>query len=468
MLIGFCICFFAVVLVKYQYGTQTPVLYDVLDSSIDISRDEKQNIVWPASGIEVKKDDWLLLSLHGINNIKKINIDSVGKQNVTIINTDGIGRKVYDAYDLQDAHNIDAAYVKIIFQEPCILKNISVYGKSAVKEYLQRNTDVIASATDEKNPLYVYRIPLRAYLYDLADDVLGDQKSNLSDHEKIVKFMEYVQSYRIGGNNAKSRDLLTDWVTSKIGACGDYSNVTAALAYTQGIETRLLTMGNYPKGSGHACLEAKIDGKWRFYDPTYALYYVRKLDDAGNIDVLSFDELCRGAGKAVEVEKVIGSSNHIAGDFSYDYMGPEIYELAEPIGVVSPHIKLFYPINIDYHPNESYYMNQYQGGTYLGAACINNCWKVNIKGVEPYKRYAVNIYGKGIGGECLEPMEIRAWSLQCLIEKGADYVWQGIKNEKWSIGVLPYSESIEFYIENNETGDKFHYENIDRIEIIEY
>ena len=133
--------------------------------------------------------------------------------------------------------------------------------------------EILLDEYDERNPLRVYGNLICKYVELPANDILKNAESDITDHEKVMCFMEYISDYKIGFTKSDSGDYLQNVIIRKVGACGGYSNLLAALCATQEIESRLLTLGNYPENDGHAVVEIKIDGKWADYDPTYVSYY---------------------------------------------------------------------------------------------------------------------------------------------------------------------------------------------------
>ena len=165
-----------------------------------------------------------------------------------------------------------------------------------VKMHSKRDDLIVLQGTDVQNPLYPYRIPVKSCVYNLADTILGKESQSLTKHEKILRFMQYIEQFEVDVlSGYTGEEYLQVLIDEKRGQCGDYSNLLAALCATQGIETRLITLGNYPEGSGHAVIEALVNGKWAMYDPTYSLYYIRVNED-GIAEVLSFEELRNGRG----------------------------------------------------------------------------------------------------------------------------------------------------------------------------
>ncbi len=443
------------------------IAVDVVGCSSNITVDDAKKLI-DGNGLKLPEgESWMLLSLRGKTKISRIEIDVADTVEVAVINTDGAGNKVWQKMDIKDtAKEMDeCSYVKLEFSTNTqeYVKSIKVFGEHKYPKYIDDNMDVIADADNQNNPLYVHRIPLRKYLYLLADDILGENKDSLTDHQKMILFMKYVEKYKVGGNKSHSEDYLTDWIKTEIGACGDYSSIVAALAYTQGIKTRLLTMANYPSGSGHACIEAWIDGRWSFYDPTYALFYTKD-DNKQEPYLLSFEDLCRGDGYKTDVHKVLLNPNRLFSDVSYQYTGPDIYVKANPKGVVSPFVKLYYPITITYKDARDATMaSRFQGGTYLGAACISNCWDVNVNNLTVGQRYIMCIKSTGMGGEDKNDFRtiVSEWD-NCELIDGREKKWP-VDADVWEIIFEAHEPNVLFKVDHNAVGDKFKYVNIDSI-----
>ena len=307
-----------------------------------------------------------------------------------------------------------------------------------------------------RNPVSVYRSPICKYVELLANDILKEAGSDITDHEKIMCFMDYISDYKIGVTKSDGGDYLQNLIIRKIGSCGDYSNLLAALCTTQGLESRLYTLGNYPEGSGHAVVEIKMDGKWSVYDPTYALYYTTTPENSKNPEVLSFEDLRAGHGR--DATKIMASENHIFDVVSYEYMGPEIYELANPAGEVSPLHKLYYPMYVEFSGDMEINPSTYQGGNYLGIGSIGNAHVWTIAGLQKGEKYRITIEAEGgIWGEITEPFETFAEVKNSSIDKNSCMKWHGEENEKWEIELTACDKEIELTLDYSEIGDKYHY-----------
>ena len=440
----------------------------LVSCSEDLNYDDLEQIIISGKGRCTFGDDgsYFILSFNGEIKLKKIELKwKEEPDSVEIINTDWSGTKRYSVIEEGKKQNIESSFIKISVSgnDENILEDIIIYGERNIPDYLYNDEEILFDAYDKRNPLRVYRIPINKSIQVLADEILGDEKETLSEHEKIIKFMEYVQLYKIGQSGTVTEDYLQQLVRNQIGACGDYSSIVAALAATQGIECRLLTLGNYPEGSGHAVIEAKIDEKWAMYDPTYALYYTKTPENTKSPIVLSFKELREGKGK--EATRVVGSESHITSEVSYEYMGPEIYELANPAGEVNPLNKLYYPMFVEFQNKMIIEPASFQGGSYIGIADTSNAHIWTISGVKKGEEYRIVVRASGVSGEIQEPFEMYVIAKNAMIQKNEYMVWNGYEDEKWEIELIADSSEIELTFDYSETGERYHYVVLRSIEI---
>lgn len=186
----------------------------------------------------------------------------------------------------------------------------------------------VLDAHDPNNPVSIYLRPIKQSVYLLAEKLLNGHE-DLTEHEKIMVFMDYISEWNIGTDDGQTYLSLQ----SCIEACGGYSNVLAALAACVGIPGRLLTLGNYPTNNGHAVCELYHDGGWHLYDPTYGAYYMAtsgKTDLLKPEAILCFEQLEQGMGDSPQVTCIVTAPWRLTSAASYSFLGPAIYERAMP------------------------------------------------------------------------------------------------------------------------------------------
>lgn len=407
-------------------------------------------------------ESFFILDFNGEIALEKIDVKMTGSGEISIKNTDYSGKQNYGEvtegkrYFGNQALECSELKISLKSDEEFIISAVKIYGKSNVEEYLYTENEILLDEFDVRNPVSVYRSPICKYVELLANDILKEAGSDITDHEKIMCFMDYISDYKIGVTKSDGGDYLQNLIIRKIGSCGDYSNLLAALCTTQGLESRLYTLGNYPEGSGHAVVEIKMDGKWSVYDPTYALYYTTTPENSKNPEVLSFEDLRAGHGR--DATKIMASENHIFDVVSYEYMGPEIYELANPAGEVSPLHKLYYPMYVEFSGDMEINPSTYQGGNYLGIGSIGNAHVWTIAGLQKGEKYRITIEAEGgIWGEITEPFETFAEVKNSSIDKNSCMKWHGEENEKWEIELTACDKEIELTLDYSENWDKYHY-----------
>lgn len=457
-----CIIIICIFFMIYRdYWVKTYHNITIYSCSDNIEKEAAMEMIKGESDLKLPKGEgYIRLSFDSEIILKKIEINIDDKTaGILISDTDSRGVKDYCFIENDKwLYDIESTFITIKYNctKNCIVKSIKIYGE-AKEDYHQLNDDsVFLDAYDIANPLSVYRIPIKRGIIKLANDILqkGSDSSNISEHEKILYFMDYIQKFKIGfAAESTSEDYLYELVKKNIGACGDYSNLLAALCATQGIECRLITLANY-NNSGHAVLEAKINNHWSMYDSTYNSFYTTTPENLINPYVLSFQELKEGKGTADNVSLIINGDAHIVSDASFDFIYPSIYENANPAGIVSPSNKLYYPISIDYNKDQEGKINlsRMQGIYYIGTGSIGNAQIWTITGLDPANQYELYIKSNGIvdevGGKVLETF---VTTDTAEIINGEKMLWSGDKN-MWRIAFIPKKEKVELtldYVEND-------------------
>lgn len=314
------------------------------------------------------------------------------------------------------------------------------------------------------NPLRVWGQPISKSMKILADDILKG-KGNLTTHQKVVEFMLYMNDFKVG-NASENRPEVT--IRERIGACGSFSNVLVALAATQGIPGRLISMANYPKNTGHAVVELLVNGRWQLYDPTYAAYYTTTTKDKENPYVLSFDELRAGMGKEKGISIIVGNQERLdkGKPYSLGFLGPDIYERANPAGVFGPDKPFIYPLSLDINIKTSLtreeFNTSYQGVSYIGAAGICNMQSWTLKGLIPGRSYCFNIVPDYLGGDVdkFKKFEAKAQILSGgVINSGEDcsYSVGQTTFDPWVIKFTATEPSVNILLSHNYRGPNFFY-----------
>ncbi len=352
--------------------------------------------------------------------------------------------------------------VKATTDEGAVINSLYAKGKPVLASQIlrdMRENSIVGAATDSSNPLSVYRKPMLDSYYQLAEKLL-EGAGTLSPHQKMMIFMDYISDYYVGLH--RKGDILEEY----IGSCGTYSNLMAALAYTQGIPARLLTLANYPENTGHAVLEVFYDKNWHLYDPLYGAYYTTSpIDEVMHPAVLGYYDLAQGRGNNADVTCVVTAPSRLIAKFSYGYLGPWIYEKANPKGVVGPGDPLIYPLKMEVTANgstvvtEKDFSGKYQGISYIGQAGINNAHEWMLEKLEPGEAYEFIISAKYVGGEKKEPFLAKAASDDAKITEGAEHVFvSGDKSSYvWEICFVPEADEAKIMLTHDYRGPELHY-----------
>ena len=420
--------------------------------------------------LRLEPGDSFLVELNGAHQLTEIELER-GDGGVVTVSCTGMNPKVYFSLPFYEGgtqtpeENKLCAFLQIKCPQEAAqgvdLDKISAFGIPALSEQVLRavgeDTEVM-TATDPDNPLLAYRIPIQKSVYGLAERLLKGT-GDLTEHQKIMVFMDYISEWYIGVPQAEDYLALRE----NIGACGVFSNLLAALAATQGIRARLLTLGNYPINDGHAVCEMYYDGSWHLYDPTYGAYYTTTPRDTATPRVLSFEELSGGAGNSSSVTCVVTSPHRITGPNSYSFLGPAIYEAADPKGPVSPDYPLVYPLWLDLAKGvikEDEFGAAYQGITFIGAAFSSASQRWTLTGLEAGKTYEFTAAALGVMGENSSPFDavcdlIGGTPDQSLSTHSFDNA--SPSSMIWKIRFTAQTDSTELLLTHSYYGPEFHY-----------
>lgn len=327
---------------------------------------------------------------------------------------------------------------------------------------------------DPKNPLSIFRVPITNEIVKIAEQILEGHQ-NLSDHQKVIMFMNFMKDFDVGiGSNAYPETTIKE----RLGACGTFTNVLLALSATQGIEGRYVNLMNFPKGYGHTVAELKVNGKWSIYDPTYGVYYTDTPDNKVNPNVLSFWELRNGKGRDKNVVRIFMNNRRFEEQNQWAtsaFIGPEIYEKANPAGPIGPDKVFKYPLFLDTRSKSVLTKKdlgiENQGSNYIGAASVNNIQEWTLTSLVPGNQYQFIIVPDWIGGELLgEEDNFRATAR--IVSGGevtsGDSLTLSINQkpyQPWIIKFKAKKDKVNLLIEHPYRGPKFHYLNIKGYEL---
>lgn len=120
--------------------------------------------------------------------------------------------------------------------------------------------------------------------------------------------------------------------------------------------------------------------------------------------VLSYEELSAGKGDSPEITCVVTAPERLTSETSYGFLGPAIYEKANPQGPIGPTQMMFFPLNMDLSTGDSRitrkeYTTAYQGISYIGAANMNTQQLWTIDGLTLGQRYQFILTAVAVGGE---------------------------------------------------------------------
>ncbi len=436
--------------------------------------DEKKIVRFLAGdlgGLRMGKGDWFLLDLRNPYWLSEIGMETKGK--ITAKVTDKFGKNSFMNLTFPTANPVafDAPVlckyllVKATDEgKPVELQQLNAKGKPVFASQVTRankggESPIVLGAKDLSNPLSVWRRPLRKSHYQLAKALLEGAKG-LSDHEKIMVFMDYISDYYIGRISTKLE------FEEYIGACGAYSNLLAALACTQKIPARIVSLGNYPENNGHAVCEVYYDKKWHLYDPTYGAYYTTTpATETEHPYVLGFEELSLGRGNHPGVSCVVTAPHRLISKAAYSFLGPHIYEAANPRGPIGPDRPFVYPLAMEAAANgsavltEKDFSGRYQGIRYIGVSGINNLHEWTLRKLVKGEAYEFVVSAKSVGGEKKEPFLAKAASANAKITEGSEHGFlSGDKSSYvWKICFVPETDEAKIMLTHDFRGPELHY-----------
>jgi hypothetical protein len=118
---------------------------------------------------------------------------------------------------------------------------------------------------------------------DLADDLWPvaqrQLRPGMSEEQKAIAIAEWVSANSTNQKRGANDEVLPFW-----GLCGHRAAMFVRLAKRAGLEAVSVHFERFVD-SGHAAAQVRFDGRWHYFDVTYAGYFRR------GPDILSLDEL---------------------------------------------------------------------------------------------------------------------------------------------------------------------------------
>jgi hypothetical protein len=400
---------------KQEVSNTLPITLRVLDEGgtypgygFDNSIDGDPNDDYTA-GIE-NQPSFVVLKLGQKANLAAIRLHWKNASNVAhhvVVSTVGpgnaAGKVLADARNLQGtisqvtlsgAEHIDAIRVdfsKFGGQPRLLLRQIQIIEHLPAGKQADPDAPYLG-ARDDNNPLRIFRVPVTWRIKELSDKLAAGARS---DHEKVLRFMQYINGFRVGIASEPTPDAT---VQERVGACGTFSGTLLALAAAQGIKGRYVGLYNYPSGNGHSVAELFIDGDWRLYDATYGAYYISAQDPDGL--PLSFDGIRKAyRAQPVSVRRVVTAHRPRMEYFT----GRNIFMEAVPSGVIGPDKPMVFPLALDLGQfpvlDRSSFGPKYQGADFLGAAGTNQNQEWRLTGLSADHDYVFTVTPRHIRGD---------------------------------------------------------------------
>jgi len=347
-------------------------------------------------------------------------------------------------------------------QDRVLLKKIKVFEKLTQQTYEKHK--LYLSATDERNPLSVFRVPITLKIKNLSDALCKDLER---DHDKIISFMNYINTFSC---SSPSKSDLNTVISEKTGICGDYSNLLAALCACQNIKTRIITINYFTKQNGHVVIEAFVDGKWRLYDPTYGGYY-KLISDKSKLP-LSLKEIIKTY--KTEPESIEFIYTITRNNFNL-YTGKDIYLNSDPVGNIGLDKPMFYPLSLKAGVKLSLLtlekVIENQGSNTIGALFRNTNHIWTLHGLSKGKKYEFIIFSKSLQKENAERnvFILKASYLEagCLKTLEHEFKFEKGETEPWIIKFKAESEKIQMKLYHDYKGPDLFFMKMDSYELKE-
>ncbi|MCB2189090.1 MAG: transglutaminase-like domain-containing protein [Deltaproteobacteria bacterium] len=125
---------------------------------------------------------------------------------------------------------------------------------------------------------------------DIIDGMIADKVETITnglqnDQEMAIAVARWIAANLTNSQLSIGRDVYSYFV-ERSAYCGGKSRLFVKMLGVNYIHAKVFRMFNAaPNGTSHVCAQAWYNGKWHFFDCTYAGYFLR------NGDVLSWDEI---------------------------------------------------------------------------------------------------------------------------------------------------------------------------------
>lgn len=133
---------------------------------------------------------------------------------------------------------------------------------------------------------------------EIAYKTMADRLASSSDgpEEAAMRISEYYHRYLFTplGAQAVDKDTYNDIIRG-IAYCDQKAWGMSAFLAKRGIDSRMIMAVNPDGQSNHTALEANIGGKWRYFDPQYALVIRRK-----DGELASYNDMCEDSSLLVD------------------------------------------------------------------------------------------------------------------------------------------------------------------------
>ncbi|WP_133127709.1 D-glucuronyl C5-epimerase family protein [Legionella nagasakiensis] len=351
-------------------------------------------------------------------------------------------------------------------QPRLLLRQIQLWSKGknqvGINPTVQEQLDnPYLTASDPKNPLHIFRLPVTQRIKKLSDELAQGVQN---DHEKILKFMDYIGRFRVGFATDATPETT---INKQVGACGAFTNVLVALAASQGIPSHYLNLMNYPKSQGHTVAEVHYEGKWHLYDPTFNAFY--SLQD--QLQPLSFSEIkkiCNTQPESLHLNAKIYRPGFTS------YTGCPIFLNASPSGVIGPDQVMIFPLQFDNKKlkkiEKKDFDTTYQGANFIGAASINQQQEWHIKNLSIGEKYEFIVQPESIGGDITA--NDLGFSIDAALTNGKlisnshySFDFQNQKTLPWIIQFIAQRPEVTLKISHPYLGPKYRYIYISSYEL---
>lgn len=277
-----------------------------------------------------------------------------------------------------------------------------------------------------------------------------------------------------------SENYISELLTQKVGSCGDFANLLSAMLAVQGVKSRIIGLYNYPESNGHVVLEVWINDGWVVFDPTYSSYFSLVQSD-GREQLLSFKELHSGRYNQNKIKHTILNKERYkkGGDLAQAFAKLEIYQQAEPSGVIGHQYPMYFPLFLDTQlkpkivttaPDACY---KDQGSVSIGFGNINRNHKLTLSNLQVGNNYLIKIDFKHAQGEGLKTkykyFKAAAYKNDINNKPISELKYDIMENNpySWEIPFTAQSNTEVLFIKHFHTGNDFLYLNIDTISLIE-